>query len=186
LEDEVDQIWAEAYCYWQLGEPLYLSGEAERISIQEQEAHKESNAKEGLIREFIERPIPANWHNKNLSERRMYWSGEFGKTQPETIIRDRVCAAEIWCELFNKDISFMRRTDVVEINNVLDSLPGWKKDRNGRQFGKLYGLQRGYSRSVHLLQTPVTFSKNVTENVTKIDTFDTFVTENVTPLKPHD
>lgn len=186
LEDEVDQIWAEAYVYWQLGEPLYLSGGVEKIAIQEQEAHRESNAKEGIIREFIDRPIPANWAWRSLSERRMYWSGEFGKAPGDTMVRDRVCAAEIWCECFNKDISFMRRANVIEINSILDGLPGWKKDKNGRQFGKPYGLQRGYSRSLHLLQTPVTFKENVTDKVKETDTFVTFDTFNVTASKPQD
>src|SRR5690606_2790431 len=30
LPEEVDQIWAEAFLAWQLGEPLYLTGEAEQ------------------------------------------------------------------------------------------------------------------------------------------------------------
>lgn len=181
LEDEVDQIWAEAFVRWQLGEPLYLSGEAEQISLREQEAHKESNAKEGIIREFIMRPVPVNWDKRGLSERRMYWSGEFGKTSAEeTIHREKICAAEIWCECFNKDISTMRRTEVVEINGVLEGITGWKKDRNGRQFGKAYGFQRGYTRVIHLIHSPDTFS----ENVSKIDTFDTFDTLNVSASKP--
>ncbi len=149
LEDEVPQIWAEAFCYWQLGEPLYLTGEAEQISIVEQEAHRESNAKEGVIQAFVERPLPANWQERSLVERRMYWSGEFGKTETETIMRDKICAAEIWCECFNNELRFIRRADVVEINGILDSLKYWIKDKNGRQFGKPYGLQRGYSRSLH-------------------------------------
>jgi len=47
----------------------------------------------------------------------------------ETVPRDRICAAEIWCECFNKDISLMRRADAVEINSILDRLTGWKKRR---------------------------------------------------------
>lgn len=186
LEDEVDQIWAEAFLAWQLGEPLYLTGEAEQISILEQEAHKESNAKEGIIREFVERPIPINWHKRSLPERRMYWSGEFGKDQTEkTVHRDRICAAEIWCECFNKDLSFMRRQDVAEINRILDNLPGWKKDKNGRQYGKPYGFQRGYSRQISLIQTTDTFDTSDTYKNWNTDTFDTTDTFNVSPLKPH-
>jgi predicted P-loop ATPase len=157
LEDEVDQIWAEAFVYWQLGEPLYLSGEVEKIAKQEQESHMVSNAKEGIIREFVERQLPANWYKRSLSERRMYWSGEFGKNQTEkTIPRDRICAAEIWCECFNKDISFMRRQDTVEINEILEGLQSWIKDKNARQFGKPYDHQRGYSKQIFLTQIPGT------------------------------
>jgi len=185
LPNEVDQIWAEAFVAWQLGEPLYLTGEAEELAKQAQEEHRESNAKEGIIEEFVNRPVPVNWANRSLAERRMYWSGEFGKNQDEKIVpRDRICAAEIWCELFGKDISLMRRSDVVEINSILDRLPAWKKDRNGRQYGKPYGLQRGYSRAIHLLHSPVTFSEKVTENVTETVTSVTIDTFNVTAAKP--
>jgi putative DNA primase/helicase len=187
LEEEADQIWAEAFLAWQLGEPLYLSGEAERIALQEQEAHKESDVKEGIIQEFVERPIPINWYKRDLATRRMYWSGEFSKNQTEkTIPRDRICAAEIWCECFNKDISFMRRQDVMEINKILDNLPGWKKDKNARQFGKPYGHQRGYSRQISLTQTPdiADTSDTLTHSkVLQFNTFDTSDTLNVSPRK---
>jgi len=182
LEDEVFQIWAEAFVRWQLGEPLYLTGEAERIAIEEQEAHKESNAKEGIVKEFVERRVPGDWDKRSLSERRMYWSGEFGKPQGETFIRDKICAAEVWCECFGKDISFMKRTDAVEINSILDSLRGWKKDRNGRQFGKPYGYQRGYTRAVFLKHSTETFSETFSENVSKTETFETFETKNVSGI----
>jgi predicted P-loop ATPase len=184
LELEVNQIWAEAFVYWQLGEPLFLSGEAEMIARQQQEEHRESNTKEGIIREFIERPIPINWDKRDLNERRMYWAGEFTKTQLDITVRDKVCAAEIWCECFNKDITFMRRQDAVEINGILNGLQGWKKDRNGRQFGKPYGFQRGHSKPIHLIQTPDTFSENVSDDVTKANTFNTFNTLDVSAAKP--
>lgn len=189
LEEEVDQIWAEAFLAWQLGEPLYLTGEAARIALLEQEAHKESDAKEGIIKEFVERPVPINWYKRGLAERRMYWSGEFGRNSEEkTVPRDRICAAEIWCECFGKDISFMRRQDALEINKILDNLPGWKKDKNARQFGKPYGHQRGYSRQIFLTQTPDTnsdtFDTLTHSKVLQINTIDTSDTLNVSPRKP--
>lgn len=189
LDDEVDQIWAEAFLAWQLGEPLYLTGEAARIALLEQEAHKESDAKEGIIKEFVERSVPINWYKRSLAERRMYWSGEFGRNSEEkTVPRDRICAAEIWCECFGKDISFMRRQDALEINKILDNLPGWKKDKNARQFGKPYGHQRGYSRQIFLTQTPDTnsdtFDTLTHSKVLQINTIDTSDTLNVSPRKP--
>ncbi len=185
LEGEVDQIWAEAFLVWQLGEPLYLTGEAERIALIEQQAHMENDVKEGIIREFVERPVPVNWYKRSLAERRMYWSNEFGRNQNEkTVPRDRICAAEIWCECFGKDISFMRRQDVIEINKILDNLPGWKKDKNGKQFGKPYGLQRGYSRQISVIQTVDTSVTLLHSNNSQTDTFDTFETLDVAPRKP--
>lgn len=145
LQDEVPQLFAEAYIYWQLGEALYLTGEAEKQAKQQQEIHQESNAKEGIIREFVERPVPVGWERRSLAERRIYWSGEFGRVEGDTIERDRVCAAEVWCECFNSELKFMRRTDSMEINGILNGLNGWKRHGSTMRFGP-YGHQKGFTK----------------------------------------
>ena len=144
LELEVDQVLAEAYVYWQIGEPLYLSGKVEDEAKIEQEAHRESNAKEGLIREFLEKPVPVDWEKRSLSQRLMYWSGEFHRTDDEaTRSRDRVCALEIWCEVLKGDIKYMRRADALEINSILGSVEGWKRNNSALKFGYC-GSQKGF------------------------------------------
>ncbi|WP_310359754.1 virulence-associated E family protein [Neobacillus drentensis] len=144
MEEEAPQILAEAFMYWQLGEPLYLTGDALEESKEHQENHRESNVKEGIIREFISRPIPVVWEKRDISERRLYWSGEFGKVEMETMERDRICAAEIWTECFHNDIKFIRQADTREINSILSSLPGWETYRG--RFGP-YSYQRGFVRN---------------------------------------
>lgn len=146
LPDEVDQIWAEAFIRWQLGEKLYLTGEAEAESRKEQEAHAESNAKEGIIREFVNRRIPLNWEKRTLNERKLYWSGEFDRDDSETTERDRICCAEIWCECLGGDLKYMKRADALEINNILARMPGWKRLSTMYRFGTAYGHQRGFLR----------------------------------------
>jgi predicted P-loop ATPase len=140
---EVDQIWAEAYIYWQLGEELYLKGEAETEAKREQEAHGESNVKDGIIREFVYRPIPLNWDKRTLNERRLYWAAEYGNDNAETVERDRICAAEVWCECLGGDLKYMRRADALEINSILERLPGWKRHPSNFRAG-CYGTQKGY------------------------------------------
>jgi predicted P-loop ATPase len=143
LEDEVPQIYAEAFVYWQLGEPLYLTGEAEEQAKVQQEIHRESNAKEGIIREFVERRVPIGWEKRSLNERRMYWSSEFGRGDVETVERDRICAAEVWCECFGGDLKQLRRFESMEINGILARLPGWKRYNAAMRFGP-YGPQKGF------------------------------------------
>ena len=143
LENEVDQIWAEAFCYWQLGEKLYLTGQAEAEAMQQQESHQESNAKEGVIREFVERQVPLDWERRSLSERKLYWSGEFGKITCETTERDRICALEVWCECLGGEVKYMKRNDVLEINGILGKIKGWAK-YHGR-FG-CHSQQKGYKK----------------------------------------
>ncbi|MNM10445.1 Virulence-associated protein E [compost metagenome] len=146
LAGEVDQIYAEAFVRWQLGEQLYLNGEAEELSKQQQEAHRESSAKEGIIRAFVERPIPEDWQKRDIPTRLMYWGGEFGKPHEGAARpRDRICAAEIWCECFRSDIKFIKQMDTREINGILASMPGWEEYRG--RFGP-YEIQRGFRRVV--------------------------------------
>jgi len=147
LPEEVDQIWAEAFLYWQLGEKLFLIGEAEADSKLAQEAHAESNAKEGIIREFVNRPIPLSWDKRTLNERRLYWCAEFGRDNRDSVKRDRICAAEVWCECFGGDLKYMRRADALEINSILGSIPGWERLNIGYRFGSAYGHQRGFIRT---------------------------------------
>lgn len=146
LEVEVHQIIAEAFVYWQLGEPLYLTGEALREAQEQQENHRESSAKEGIVREFVERRVPLGWEKKDISDRRLYWSGEFGKIETETVERDRICAAEVWVECFGGDIKYMKRLDSIEINNILASISGWKRHNSTMRFGP-YGIQKGFVRA---------------------------------------
>ena len=144
LEEEVSQIWAEAFCYWQLGEPLYLRGEVEAEAMQEQELHRESNAKEGVIREFVDRQVPVNWEKRTLSERLTYWGSEFARSTCETTARDRICALEIWCECLGGDLKFMKRSDSLELNGILAAIPGWGRYRG--RFGWCQ-QQKGFRKS---------------------------------------
>ena len=154
LEHEVDQIWAEAFISWQLGEPLYLTGEAEKIAAAEQETHRISNTKEGIISDFISKPIPVDWDKRSLQQRRIYWSGEFKHEGTELRERDRVCAAEIWCECFTKEISFMKQADAREINGILEGIECWRKIKGPQRFS-IYGLQRGFEKAVTVVTLQV-------------------------------
>lgn len=145
LEDEVDQIWGEAYVYWQIGEPLYLSGEVEAIAKEEQERHRESNVKEGLIAEFLQKKVTEDWENKDLAARRMFWSGNFPLTGIDLVDREKVCALEVWCECFGGDPKYIKKSDSVEINSILGRMKGWKKNKTPRRFGYC-GNQRGFKK----------------------------------------
>lgn len=146
LPKEVDQIWAEAYCYWMLGEPLYLSKEVEALAEEQQESHRESHAKEGIIREFLAKKIPSEWDSYDLMRRRQFWSGTLKLPADEVLVdREKVCAVEIWQECFNGDPKYMKRQDSTEINSILGNIEGWKRNKRARRYG-FYGAQRGFER----------------------------------------
>lgn len=146
LPGEVDRIWAEAYCYWVLGEPLYLSKEVEALAEEQQERHRESHAKEGIIQEFLEKKIPSEWDSYDLMRRRQFWNGTLKLPETEVLMdREKVCAVEIWQECFNGDPKFMKRQDSTEINNILGNLKEWKRNKSVRRYG-FYGTQKGFER----------------------------------------
>jgi predicted P-loop ATPase len=147
LEGEADQLWAEAVLYWKLGEPLYLSGELEAEAKNQQESHSEIDPKEGIIRDFVEKSVPLNWDKRSLNERRIYWSGEFGRDKGELVNRDRICAAEVWYECLGGDLKLLKRADVMSINRILENTPGWKKCKGPYRFGPYGAVKGGYTRA---------------------------------------
>lgn len=146
-ENEVDQIWAEALEAFRSGEHWYLAEEAEAAAREIQAEHTEETARAGMIRSFVEKKIPADWDNRSLEERRYYWAG-IGDDVDESVLvdREKICAIEIWCELFEGDVKSFTQASSREINYVLAKMPGWKKC-NRRNFGAGYGRQRCYVKT---------------------------------------
>lgn len=144
LSNELDQIWAEAIVLWRdKKEKLYLTEEQELLAGLEQEEHREVNEKEGVILKYLDTPLPEQWDDWDLYQRRNYLQGS--DVIEGTSIRTKVCVLEVWCECFEKNKADMRKTDSIEINNILNSLKGWSKAVKMFRF-KEYGVQRYYER----------------------------------------
>lgn len=147
LAGEVPQIWAEALACYRLGETLYLdSKELSKAAKAAQEEHAVHSAKEGIIREFVEREVPDNWDKLDLEARRRYRSGLMTPEGVSLKKLDRVCAIEIWCEALGGDLKYFRRQDAAEINGILAHLEGWEKCKSNIRFGAVYGAQKGFIR----------------------------------------
>lgn len=146
LEPIVDQLWAEAVVYWQMGEKLYLGNTAAEQAIKAQEEHMEVNAREGIIREFVSRKVPVDWNKRSLQQRRVFWANEFGQTEKsdELVKRDKICALEVWCEALGGDVKLLRKSDTREINDILSSIKGLKKSTKAMRFISDYGVQKGF------------------------------------------
>ena len=142
---EVGQIWAEAYAYYTAGERLYLDQELEAVARQQQEAHREGSVKEGIIEEYLNKKIPDNWYSLDRSTRRMWLNGDLAADGRNIVERDKVCAAEIWEDCFGMDKARMRKSDSIEINNIMSRMPGWTRNRDKKRYGE-YGAQRGFER----------------------------------------
>lgn len=146
-EEEIRQVWGEAYFYYQIGENLCLSEEAEEIAKAMQETFREVDPKEGEIRAFLEKKIPKNWYEMNLANQRSFLNGSFqGVEEADLVERDKVCLAEIWQLCFGGDMKYLRRRDSNELANVMTAMPGWKRNKSRRRYGT-FGTQRGYERT---------------------------------------
>lgn len=153
-DDIVDQIWAEAVVAYEAGEKWYLSPEMEAAAAEVQKQHTPESEMAGSIREFLEREIPIDFLDRSIEERRAYWEnwdedpGDSADLLAPTKPRDRVCAAEIWCELFGEKIERLDRKTSFEINQIIRATGGWTPTDGSSRFGKGYGSRRGFYRKI--------------------------------------
>lgn len=146
---EVDQLWAEAVQRWKDHESLFL--DADRLVDAEalQESHMQSDARLGMIQQYLDILLPADWNDRNVENRRDYINQALVNPMPgASVKRERVCSAEILCELFGKDRGDIKRTDTLEINGLLNLLPEWirYKKANGYMKFRIYGTQKAFIR----------------------------------------
>lgn len=147
-EYEVNQIWAEAKVLYDNKEPLIFDRELDKEVVDRQNSHMESNSKEGMIVEYLDKLLPSNWDDMDIGGRRRYINGCDFSDEPGVKKRDRVCAMEIWCELFGGDPKNMNPAQSREITNILRDTHGWKEHTTSSgklRFG-IYGAQKAFVR----------------------------------------
>ena len=152
VESIVPQLWAEAQVLYRTGEQLYLSPEEEKQAGMEQTAALESDVREGMIAEYLDKLLPEDWDRMDLSERRGFLRGDpfTGGNRVGTVQRTTVCAVEIWAECFGKDPSAIRRSDTYDIFGMLLKIGGWEKysgNKNASLKRGFYGTQRCFVRT---------------------------------------
>jgi putative DNA primase/helicase len=126
-EHEINQIWAETLEYVKAGEKLYLDAKLNTYAKAEQREAMESDEREGIVRDYLEKLLPENWDAMTLYERRNFLNGEseFGQeTRVGTKQRTAVSNMEIWCECFEKDRANLSITESNKIKAILVKL-GW-------------------------------------------------------------
>lgn len=147
---DIDQIWAEALCVYRKGEDLFLKGDEAQMAIEEQANAMETDDREGLVREYLEKLIPENWGSMDLYERRNYLSsGDFANSQTGTVKRSLVCPMEIWCECFGKDSANLKKSDSYEITAIMARIENWKPydgTKSGTTRFPIYNKQRAFMR----------------------------------------
>lgn len=147
----VPQLWAEAYQLYLKNEPLFLTPELERMASAEQTAALETDVREGMIAEYLEKLLPDDWDTMDLPQRRGFLRDDAftGGNRTGTVKRTTVSAVEVWAECFGKDPSTIKRSDTYDIFGMLMKIGGWVKysgNKNASMRRGFYGVQRCFVR----------------------------------------
>lgn len=148
-QDDIDQLWAEAYYYWSNGESLVLEGDLEEEALRIQLSHTEGGELVGLIEEYLEMLLPEDWESLDIFDRRDYIRNYGDDDHCGSVQRERVCALEIWCEVMEGDRKNLQNAKAREITDILQAMQGWSPYTKGTgkaRFGRLYGPQRAFVR----------------------------------------
>ena len=138
-----DQIWAEAKYYYEQGEDLNLPDDVLQEAEEAQIGAMEVDERQGMVEQYLAKPLPTNWATMDLYQRRSYLDGDELTANTVTEPRKTVSNAEIWCECFGKNLADMKPSDSFAIAALMMQIDGWK--RSGRRVSQpLYGRQRVY------------------------------------------
>ena len=144
--DTVSQIWAEVMVIADSGETLHLDERLEKEASKVQRRAMEKDEREGLVRDYLEIPLPDGWDGMELSERRLYLDDPDAPAAAEGRHRRMtVSNMEIWCECLGRRREDMKPSDSYAMAAIMYSIEGW--ERSGRsERSPLYGKQRVYVR----------------------------------------
>lgn len=147
-EEYRQQFWAEAKEIWKCGEKLYLEGDILEEAEKAQKGAMETDERVGMVEEYLNTPLPADWDDMDLFARRNYLNGsEFGGAQHiGTIARTSVSNAEIWCECLNHSLPELKTTDSYQIAALMAQINGWERTTNIKRL-PIYGRQRLYQKT---------------------------------------
>lgn len=143
---ELGQIWAEAIHYYNEGQQLYLPKDMEEEMNAKRETYTEVDDRIGLIQQYLDTKLPANWAAMDIQQRRNFLAGNDPLLPQGVIIRDRVCTFEIGCECLG-----MRKSDITkyvssEIISLVRKIDGWKWSGKSTyrvpQYGKVHCFLR--------------------------------------------
>lgn len=137
-KEDVAQIWAEVMVGYELGESLLLSPEATEGAIEAQVGALETDERQGIVEEFLDRTVPENWERMDADARERWLDAD----NVGDHLRQTVSIAEIMVECFHRQPNGDLRESRA-IGAMLQKL-GWVQ--TGEQQRGAYGKQRIYRR----------------------------------------
>ncbi len=149
LRRDVDQLWAEAVVRWKAGEKLWITDEEEQRLWQEAvDQHTVQDDLEGLVLDFLDKPLPDNWSDLSPESRRDWINGDLPGVSLGTVPRMQVSLTEIKMEMLGEDRRKSGGNDLItrRLANILNNTRGWKKQPK-KSFLPGYGAQWVYART---------------------------------------
>lgn len=146
VQSEVDQVWAEAVQVFRAGETLYLDERLVEAAREVQDHHTEEHPWAGIVRNFLDQTVPANWGKMTRQDRLnwLYSGDDFSADRPEgEYLRNRICVLELWYEALSKRDLIDERSAII-LRNIMATLPGWKMEPKQLRYGPYGQQRRGY------------------------------------------
>lgn len=143
-----DQVWAEAKMRYQQNETTYLDAEDEEVLTRFQAKFTDTYFTElsSAIQSYLDIPLPPNFYSWPRIRRDSYFRLDAGDDFTATILRDKICYAEIRSELFIGGKFQHRVVSTAELAHAMEGIPGWQRCDKPIYFGAAYGKQRGFIR----------------------------------------
>ena len=145
----IDQIWAEAVVVWKSGEKIWLdTPQLEQELLEAQAPRMVQDDMEGMLREYLDTPLPDNWDELSPESKRDYIQGDLPVDKAQcNRRRDVVCVTEIKVEMLGIDRRKMGGNDydTRRVANLMNNLKGWRKSSRKVRI-PVYGPQWVYYR----------------------------------------
>jgi predicted P-loop ATPase len=140
--EDVAQIWAEVLFYYEDldDRSLVLNKDMDAIATAKQVRALEQDERLGIVQLYLDKLLPTNWEEKDLSQRRFF----FDNDEEGTETRDEVSVMEIWAECFKMSPAAKKRSDSDDIVRILLQL-GWIRTEKTKRL-RLYGPQAVFRR----------------------------------------
>lgn len=158
--DVVGQLWGEAVAAYRSGAAVYLAADMEQEARKVQDQHTEVDERVGMVAAYLETRLPKGWDSMGIYDRRAYLAETLAKAEsgggvsvgeldtdgdgfygPGTVVRERVCAAEVWCEVLGGKQQELTKYNTKEAIKLIIAA-GWKPVKDGKCRFRLYGIQR--------------------------------------------
>lgn len=104
------------------------------------EALEKSDSCIARVQVFLDTLLPLDWNAWDLERRREFWRGD---RNGGAVHRRRVCALEIWQELFALERVDFDGRSARRLNKWIREIPYWNAC-SSVECGPLYGRQRGF------------------------------------------